>query len=90
MIKEFIAWLDDVIVHDLDYNDVTNGKSEIVAVFHAIYNSVQNNADNENFYSRFIYNDDIEEHLPVPVYSYIRPTMGTHFILHIMLSLGRY
>ena len=69
---------------------MTNGKSDIVALFYYIYNYVQNNAENENLYSQFIYNDDIEENLPVPVYSYIRPTMGTHFILHIMLSLGRY
>ena len=69
---------------------MTNGKSDIVALFHAISNSLQNNADNENFYSSFIYNDDREEHLPIPVYSYIRQTTGTPFILHILLSLGHY
>ena len=53
-IKEVIAWLDDVKVHDLDYNYLNNGKSDIVALFHAISNSLQNNADNDNFYSRFI------------------------------------
>ena len=67
---------------------MTNGKSEIVTLFHTISNSVQNNADNENFYSRFIYNDHIEENLPVPVYSYISLTMGTQGILHILLYLG--
>ena len=35
--------------------------------------------------------DDIEEeHLPIPVYSYIKPTMGTHFILHLLLSMGHF
>ena len=32
-------------------------------------------------------NDDIE-HLPVPVYSYIKLIMGPQFILHIILSMG--
>lgn len=28
--------------------------------------------------------------LPIPVFSYIKPTMGVRFILHIMLSLGEF
>ena len=38
----------------------------------------------------FLFNDSTEEHLPIPVFSYVRPTFGTQFILHILLSLGRY
>ena len=34
-------------------------------------------------------NDD-EDHLPVPVFSYIKPTMGVQFLLHILLSMGRF
>ena len=34
-----------------------------------------------------LYEDDLR-HLPIPVFSYIKPTMGPRFILHIMLSLG--
>ena len=37
-----------------------------------------------------IYDDDHEDHLPIPVFSYIRPTMGTQFILHLLLSLGSF
>ena len=40
--------------------------------------------------SHLLYNDASEEHLPIPVFSYVRPTMGTQFILHILLSVGRY
>ena len=29
-------------------------------------------------------------HLPVPVYSYVRPTSGHKFILHVLLSMGRF
>ena len=35
-----------------------------------------------------LYEDDLR-HLPIPVFSYIKPTMG-RFILHIMLSLGEF
>ena len=89
-ITEVMTWLDDVITQDPDYNDVSNGKQEIVALFYDIHNSIQSNSANDDLESHFVFNDDLEEHLPVPVFSYIRPTMGTHFILHILLSLGRY
>ena len=39
---------------------------------------------------KLILNDDEEDHLPVPVFSYIIPTMNTLFILHILLSMGRF
>ena len=31
-----------------------------------------------------------EDHLPIPVYSYLKPTLGVQFIHHVMLSLGRF
>ena len=31
-----------------------------------------------------------EGHLPIPVYSYTRPTQGHKFLLHVLLSMGRY
>ena len=38
----------------------------------------------------FLFDDSTEEHLPIPVFSYVRPTFGTQFILNILLSLVRY
>ena len=35
-----------------------------------------------------IFNDEKEKHLLIPVFSYVKPTMGTRFILHVLLSLG--
>ena len=29
-------------------------------------------------------------HLTVPVFSYVKPTMGVHFILHVAISMGRF
>ena len=47
-------------------------------------------ADDFVFYSNeFVYDDD-EKFLPVPVLSYIRPTLVVQFILHILLSMGEF
>ena len=40
--------------------------------------------------SHLLFDDAHQEHLPIPVFSYIRPTMGTQFLLQLLLSLGRY
>ena len=37
-----------------------------------------------------LYNDASKEHLPIPVFVYVRPNFATQLILHILLSLGRY
>ena len=34
--------------------------------------------------------DNNDKHIPIPVYSYVKPTMGPRFILHIMLSMGEF
>ena len=51
--------------------------------------------DSENFdddmefiYKYIIDNDNETEHLPIPVYSFIKPIVGTLFILHLLLSMG--
>ena len=36
------------------------------------------------------YDDDDDEHLPIPVYSGIKLSMGAKFILNPLLSLGRF
>ena len=71
---------------------------EMITIFDTIHNiySSDNNDHNidedvvNHITSHLVYNDDEEEHLPIPVFSYIRPTMGTQFILHILLSLGHF
>ena len=39
--------------------------------------------------NELLYDDD-KRHLPIPVYSYSRPTIPSQFILHILLSLGHF
>ena len=42
------------------------------------------------FVNKFLLFENEDRHLPIPVYSYIKPTMGTRFILHILLSMGHF
>ena len=37
-----------------------------------------------------IYDSGRDEHLPVPVYLYLKSTLGVQFIHHILISLGRF
>ena len=67
-----------------------------IELFHLI-NDLLNNytkALENNFVQfknqNFLFDDSSEEHLPSLVFSYVRPTFGTQFILHILLSLGSY
>ena len=39
-------------------------------------------------FTNLLHDDDNKDHLPIPVFSYITPTMTTSFVLHIMLSMG--
>ena len=44
-----------------------------------------------NFASKHIfYDDEDDRHLPIPVYSGIKPSMGPEFIFNTLLSLGRF
>ena len=38
--------------------------------------------------SNLLDEDDRQDHLPVPVYLYIKPKTGVQFLLHIMLYRG--
>lgn len=46
--------------------------------------------DDWKFISENLLYECKERHLPVPVFSYVKPTMGPRFLLHILLSMGRF
>ena len=54
--------------------------------------NVLNNEEKKRlkFFKEEILNEDNKRHLSIPVYSYVRPTVGSQFILHILLSLGHF
>lgn len=41
-------------------------------------------------YEHLVDQECIGKHLTVPVFSYVKPTMGVHFIFHVALSMGRF
>ena len=46
--------------------------------------------DDWEFIMKNLLYDDESKHLPVPVYSYVKPSLGTRFVLHLLLSLGHF
>lgn len=42
------------------------------------------------FANKHLIHDDSGKHLPIPVYSFIKPTMGAQFLHHLLLSFGRF
>ena len=61
---------------------------------YASKDSRDNTMEDQNFltnvHTQLVDFDDDHEHLPIPVYSYIKPTMGVQFMLHILLSMGHF
>ena len=43
-----------------------------------------------NFIEESLLYDDGGKHLTIPVFSYVKPTLGPRFILHLLLSLGHF
>ena len=96
-INEVMDWLETEVQNDIDYYDDTNGKQAIFNLFTNLHRVIVDDDDEENDInfvefaeSHLLYNDASEEHLPIPVYSYSRPDMGAQFLLHILLSMGRF
>ena len=76
-IQDIIIWLHDIIQYDDDFNE-DNGKNVIYQLFQFISDIINSNTG--NLLIHFVYNNEVELHLPIPVYSYIRPDMRTQFI----------
>ena len=76
-IQDIIIWLHDIIQYDDDFNE-DNGKNVIYQLFQFISDIINSNTG--NLLIHFVYNNEVELHLPIPVYSYIRPDMHTQFI----------
>ena len=90
-LPEVLNWLQTTIRFDIDFNDDI-GKQAIYQLFLDIDDTLSNPTINESF-ATFI-NEYLlfqeERHLPIPVYLYICPSMPHQFILHILLSFGRF
>lgn len=89
-------------LESIDIFDNSNGATDKMKVF--LMNRVKLNGiihqnrdfecDDDNDMWEFmkwnLLYDDENRHIPIPVFSYVKPTMGPRFILHILLSLGEF
>ena len=95
-ISEVIHYLnhDDCIDHNLEENKaMIQLLQEIFALVEKFqHGDVFSNDEKSDldFYMSELLCDDSNKHLPVPLYSFTRPSIGEKFILHILLSLGHY
>ena len=96
-IPELSRFLDGIDISS-DVEDLVNVMSEYfgeIIDLHdqfKIFGGFESDEDNINWnhIQRNMLYDDDSRHIPIPVYSYIKPTMGPRFIHHIMLSLGEF
>ena len=78
--------------------DETDGNEQMILMFRKINHVVESDStdpsENELIFlehaeSSLLYIDP-KNQLPIPVYSYLKTTMGVQFLHHILLSMGRY
>jgi hypothetical protein len=95
-LPEILQYLQNEYFEDTEYNGV------VIDLFQDIVTIIQKDHDGtellsnreqdflEHIKENLLEEDDGKEHLPVPVFSSVKPTLGVQFILHLMLSLGKF
>ena len=97
-LKEVYEWLSTI---DIENNPQVQGQAEVIQLFSDIIYVIREDNSGlsrahiqQSFYqhvvSNLIYDDSEMNHLPIPVYSFIRPSNSLHFVNHILLSMGSY
>ena len=77
-------------------NDNVEGRSEVLGLFDDIFQIVLNPHSNhqhelyKHIHDNLIEDDSAMNHLPIPVYSFLRPSQSLQFINHILLSMGSF
>lgn len=93
-LPELMEWIGSI--EDEDTTDIVmvNYFRQLNDVCSMSETELNTNEFNKEFHAfaidHVIHNDDKEKHLPIPTYSYIKPSMGPQFLLHILLSMGRF
>lgn len=98
---EIMKYLAEIEGDDNDEEDEerSHAITAMSIIFHEIHSVCENRRENLNeaqiiflihVETNLMVDNEDEDHLPVPVFSYIKPTMGVQFLLHIMLSMGRF
>ena len=101
-LPEIMEYIDSIDNGQVDSLPLTIGMASMVALFKKIDHCIKVEESDENeldeeegqFYDfameHLIHQDEDDNHLPVPVYSYLKPALGVQFIHHILISLGRF
>lgn len=92
-LKEIEKWCEKIINDDnIDMEDDNEPKTIMINLFRRIIRVNNGEESDEEFCDHVKKNllHDENMHLPIPVFSCINPTMGSQFIYHIMLSMGRF
>jgi predicted GIY-YIG superfamily endonuclease len=98
-IVEITEWCNFVENEDANDNENNDGKYIMISLIrkiqHVLVNDVTNLEEDEveflaHVKDNLIYDDHTQHHLPIPVYSYVRPSNPVQFINHILLSMGRF
>ena len=97
-LPEVIEWCYKVIQEDnIDIDDDESILSQMIQLMFMINEICNGNNEDDNFDHEFaahvhchLLHIDDQEHLPIPVFFFISPTISTSFLLHVMLSMGRF
>ena len=96
---EIERYMDEFDPQDTKYPGPVSETIEFIQKTIRIYRSAESDeeilSESEKDFLNFtsnniLYIQDIDLKLKVPVYTYIKPQMGHQFILHILLSMGRF
>jgi len=99
---EIIPWCEEILRNAQDdIDDQAEARVEIANLFISLgqffqsHNSISGDHNYDDCFFTFakehlVFEESINTHLPIPVYSFIKPTMATQFIHHILLSMGQF
>ena len=84
----------------IETENFIEGRIETIQLFRRIHKVLtiddidELDEDDKKFFDHanenLLFHDDKHKHLPICSYSYVTPTNSTHFINHILLSMGRF
>lgn len=105
-LPEIIEWCNDIAeqeginLDDENSNDDPYGLRTMILLFYDIKAVIDGDYESdelgssdgfaEHVLKNLVYDDEEEDHLPIPIFSHVKPTTGIPFIMHILLSLGRF
>ena len=99
-LPELMFWCDKIegeFKNEYASTNESDGSEEVIYIFRSINHVVQSDSSVftneelsflEHAESNLIFIDPDNSHLPIPVYSYLKPSMGVQFLHHILLSMG--